>query len=53
MMARRLGKTISKTAALHQGLLMHEGSEGWPVWADPTGELLLLQLLKKLILVLI
>ena len=24
----------------NQGSLMHEGSEGWPVWSDPTHELL-------------
>ena len=32
---------------------MHLGSEGWPVWSDPTDELLWLKLLKKLMLVLI
>ncbi|KAK3506915.1 hypothetical protein QTP70_031190, partial [Hemibagrus guttatus] len=32
---------------------MQVESEGWPVWSDPTDELLLLRLLKKLILVLI
>ena len=32
---------------------MHGGSEGWPAWSDPTDELLLLKLLKKLMLVLI
>ncbi len=37
MMARRLGQSISKTAAL---------------WLDPTDELLYLKLLKKLMLVL-
>ena len=31
---------------------MHVGSEGCPVWSDPTDELLLLKLLKKLVLVL-
>ena len=36
-----------------QGLLMLVGSEVWPVWSDPTDELLLLKLLKKLMLVLI
>ena len=36
-----------------QDLSMHVGSEGWPVWSDPTDELLLLILLRKLILVLI
>ena len=68
VMARRLGQSISKTAALvgcsrsavvriyqkcskegtvvnlrkghGQGLLMHVGSEGWPVWSDQTDELL-------------
>ena len=35
-----------------QGSMMHVGSEGWPLWSDPTDELLLLKLLKKLILVL-
>ncbi|KAK3520889.1 hypothetical protein QTP86_017021, partial [Hemibagrus guttatus] len=34
-----------------RGSLMHLGSEGWPVWSDPTDELLLLKLLKKLRLV--
>ncbi|KAK3524329.1 hypothetical protein QTP70_028053 [Hemibagrus guttatus] len=36
-----------------RGSLMHVGSEGWPVWSDPTDELLLLKLLKKLMLALI
>ncbi|KAK3544669.1 hypothetical protein QTP86_026149, partial [Hemibagrus guttatus] len=31
----------------------HMGSEGWPVWSDPTDELLLLKLLQTLMLVLI
>ena len=35
------------------GSLMHAGSEGWPVWSNPTDKLLLLKLLKKLMLVLI
>ena len=35
-----------------QGSLMHVVS-GWPAWSDPTDELLLLKLLKKLMLVLI
>ena len=34
------------------GSLMHVGSEGWPVWFDPTDELLLLKLLKRLMLTL-
>ncbi|KAK3556078.1 hypothetical protein QTP70_004374 [Hemibagrus guttatus] len=36
-----------------QGSLMHMGSEGWLVWSDPTDELLLHKLLKKLMQVLI
>lgn len=32
---------------------MQVGSKGWPVWSDPTEELLLLKLLKKLMLLLI
>ncbi|KAK3527039.1 hypothetical protein QTP86_008668 [Hemibagrus guttatus] len=36
-----------------RGSLMPVGSEGWPVWSDPTDELLLLKSLKKLMLVLI
>ena len=31
----------------------HVGNEGWPVWSDPTDELPLIKLLKKLMLVLI
>lgn len=34
-----------------QGSVMYVGSEGWPVWSDPTDELLWLKLLKKLMLV--
>ena len=34
-----------------QGSLMHVGSEGWPVWSDPTDELLMLKLLSNLMLV--
>ena len=36
-----------------QGSFMHVGREGWLAWSDPTDELLLLKLLKKLMLVLI
>ena len=36
-----------------QSSLVHVGSEAWPVWSDPTDELLLLKLLKKLMVVLI
>ena len=32
---------------------MQVGSEGWPVWSDPTDQLLELRLLKQLLLVLI
>ena len=32
--------------------MIHFGSESWPVWSDPTHELLLVKLLKKLMLVL-
>ena len=32
---------------------MHVGNKDWPVWSDPTDELLLLKLLKRLMLVLI
>ena len=35
-----------------QGSLMHVGNKGWLVWSDPTHELLLLKLLRKLMLVL-
>ncbi|KAK3572558.1 hypothetical protein QTP86_000435 [Hemibagrus guttatus] len=35
-----------------QGSLMHVGSEGCPVWSNPTDKLLMLILLKKLMLVL-
>ncbi|ROL33036.1 hypothetical protein DPX16_5931 [Anabarilius grahami] len=63
VMARRLGQSVSKTAALvgcsrsavvsiyqkcsKEGTVMNRrqghgrvGSEGWPVWSDPTDELL-------------
>ena len=30
---------------------MHIGSENWPVWSNPTDELLLVRLKKKLMLV--
>ncbi|KAK3555069.1 hypothetical protein QTP86_007979 [Hemibagrus guttatus] len=36
-----------------RGSSMHMGSEGRPVWSDPTDELLLLKMLKTLMLVLI
>ena len=32
---------------------MRMGNKGWPVWSDPTDELLMLKLLKKLVVVLI
>ena len=32
---------------------MHVGNKDWLVWADPTDELMLLELLKKLMLALI
>ena len=47
-------ETVVSWRQVHgQGSLMHVGSEGWPEWSDPTDELLLLKLLKKLMLVLI
>lgn len=36
-----------------QGPLMHMGSEGWPMWSNPTDKPLELKFLKKLLLVLI
>ena len=36
-----------------QDSLMHVGSEGWPMWSDPTDDALLPKLLKKLMLVLL
>ena len=35
-----------------QGSWMHVGSEGWPVWLDPTDKLLLIKLLKRFMLIL-